>query len=142
MPLIAAGNSVATGNIIGRILPAPFIIQPDFTVAYDEALLTSEPTSEREGDGQTVVYELNPDAVWSDGTDITADDFEFTWQLQRSSDPADGGCPALLSTTGFDQIGSVEGSEDGKTVTVTYDTPYPDWKSIFTPLPGTPARHR
>ncbi len=136
MPLIAAGNSVATGNIIGRILPAPFIIQPDFTVAYDEALLTSEPTSEREGDGQTVVYELNPDAVWSDGTDITADDFEFTWQLQRSSDPADGGCPALLSTTGFDQIGSVEGSEDGKTVTVTYDTPYPDWKSIFTLFPA------
>src|SRR3954467_9052476 len=70
-------------------------------------------------------------AVWSDGEPITADDFAFSWNLQKSSDPAAGGCAALLSTTGYDQVASVEGSDDGKTVTVTMATPFADWKALF-----------
>ncbi|MGY1748421.1 ABC transporter family substrate-binding protein [Modestobacter sp. SYSU DS0511] len=131
-PNIAAGNAVSTANIIHGVLPGAFNALPDFSVVYNEDLLTEEPTLE-EVDGQQVnTYTISPDAVWSDGTPITADDFEFTWRSSRSGDPADGGCPANLSTTGYEQIASVEGSgDDNKTVTVTYETPFSDWQSLF-----------
>ena len=28
----------------------------------------------------TITYEISPDAVWEDGSPITAADFECTWQ--------------------------------------------------------------
>jgi peptide/nickel transport system substrate-binding protein len=131
MPLISAGNVVSVANIEAQLLPQAYLIQPDFSIAYNDALLTDEPTSQVNGDTQTVTYHINPDAVWSDGEQITADDFNFTWQLQRSADPADGGCATLLSTTGYDQMTAVDGADNGKTVTVTYSPPFSDWKGAF-----------
>jgi len=131
-PLISAGNATSVANIEAELLPSAFDVQPDFSVTYNEDLLTSEPTLSTEGGTQVNVYEINPDAVWSDGTPITADDFEFSWNLQKNADPATGGCPDLLSTTGYEQIASVEGSGDeNKTVTVTYTTPFSDWQSLW-----------
>ncbi|WP_222192213.1 ABC transporter family substrate-binding protein [Modestobacter italicus] len=130
-PNIAAGNATSVANVLIRVLPSPYHIQPDFTVEYNDELLTEEPTLEETDGVQVNTYSINPDAVWSDGTPITADDFEFTWRANRSGDPADGGCAAVLSTTGYDIIESIEGSDDGKTVTVTYTTPYADWQGNF-----------
>ncbi|MGI8626201.1 MAG: ABC transporter family substrate-binding protein [Geodermatophilaceae bacterium] len=136
IPLIAAGNSVATANILIRILPAPFVTLPDFTIGVDEDLMASEPTLEETDGGQIITYEINEDAVWSDGEPITAADFEFTWRIQRSADPADDGCASLLGTTGYDLIESVEPGDNDKTAVVTYTSPFPDWKSIFTLFPA------
>lgn len=131
-PNIASGNATSTANIMNGILPGAFNVLPDFSIVYNENLLAEEPTLETEGDKQVNTYVINDDAVWSDGTPITADDFEFTWRSSRSTDPADGGCASLLSTTGYEDIESVEGSgEDNKTVTVTYTTPFADWQSLF-----------
>jgi peptide/nickel transport system substrate-binding protein len=130
-PFISAGNATSVANIEAQMFPSTFDLQPDFTVKWNENLLTEEPTSEVNGDTQTVTYKLNPDAVWSDGEPITADDFTFTWNLRKSADPATGGCPAILSTTGYDQMQSVEGSDDGHTVTVTFSPPFSDWQANF-----------
>ncbi|GAB3360806.1 ABC transporter family substrate-binding protein [Modestobacter lapidis] len=130
-PNIAAGNAVSTANILNGILPGTFNALPDFSVEYNDNLLAEEPTLETEGGTQVNVYTIRDEAVWSDGTPITADDFEFTWRSSRSGDPAAGGCASVLSTTGYEQIESVEGSDDGKTVTVTYATPYADWQGLF-----------
>ena len=135
-PLVSAGNATSVANILVRILPAPFRIYPDFTIKADTTLLASEPTTTIESGKQIVVYKLNPKAVWSDGDPIDAKDFEFTWNIQKSSDPAKGGCPALLGTTGYDQIDSVIGSDNDKTVTVTYGSPFADWQSLFTLFPA------
>src|SRR4029078_2213782 len=64
-PLISAGNATSVANIEAQMFPSTFDIQPDFTVKWNEDLLTEEPTSEVNGDTQTVTYKLNPDAVWS-----------------------------------------------------------------------------
>ncbi|KQS68326.1 ABC transporter family substrate-binding protein [Modestobacter sp. Leaf380] len=131
-PFIAAGNSTATQTIIGRVLPSAYNVAADFSVAWDENVLASEPTLDSGSGSQVNTYEINPDAVWSDGTPITADDFAFTWKANRSADPADGGCASVLSTNGYANIASVEGSgDDNKTVTVTYAEPYSDWQSLF-----------
>ncbi len=43
-------------------------------------IISSEPVSLTP---ETIVYTLNPKAVWSDGVPITAADFEYAWELQR-----------------------------------------------------------
>src|ERR1700712_3996937 len=124
MPLISAGNATSTADMEVGVLPEAYIIQPDLTVKYNSDLLASEPTSSVSGTTQTVTYKINPKANWSDGKPITADDFKFTWNIQKSNDPTKGGCAALLSTTGYDQIQSVAGTDSGKTVKVTISPPF------------------
>jgi len=130
-PVIGAGFSVATAQLEVQVLPGPFRLRPDLTVVHDDELLTSAPTSGLSGDRQVVTYRLNPRASWSDGQPITAGDFAFSWRMQRSADPARGGCPALVSTTGYDQIVSVQGRDAGRTAEVTFRPPFADWKSLF-----------
>jgi peptide/nickel transport system substrate-binding protein len=136
LPLIAAGNSVSTAYGEIRVLLTPFRTYPDFTIKPDNDLVVGEPTTQTTNGKQVVNYKINPKAVWSDGQPITAKDFEFTWRAQRSADPAKGGCASLIATTGYDQIASVEGSDNDKTVTVTYAKPFSDWKSLFQLLPA------
>jgi glutathione transport system substrate-binding protein len=130
-PLISAGNSVAIAYMEIRVLPGPTKFTPDFKVVPDLELLTTAPTAETKNGKQVVTYKLNQNAVWSDGQAISAKDFIFSWNLQKSSDPAKGGCPDLISTTGYDQIETVEGSDNDKTVTVTFAKPYADWLSLY-----------
>lgn len=137
--LIAAGNSTSTGYMMIQVMPEPYHITPNFEVVPNNDLVVGDPTSAVTNGKQVVTYRLNPAAKWSDGTPISAEDFAFSYEVQRSADPADGGCPALLSTTGYDQMESVEGSDNDKTVTVTYKTPYADWRSSFTQQQLLPA---
>jgi peptide/nickel transport system substrate-binding protein len=134
-PAISSGNSVATAYAEIRTLLSPFRTYPDFTLKPDTDLVVGEPSTENTGGKQVVTYKINPAAVWSDGQPITAKDFEFTWRIQKSADPAKGGCAALISTTGYDQIESVEGADNDKTVTVTFTKPYSDWKGLFALYP-------
>ncbi|HWC38964.1 MAG TPA: ABC transporter family substrate-binding protein [Acidimicrobiales bacterium] len=86
---------------------------------------------------QTVVYQIDDRATWSDGVPITADDFVYNWQAQ-SGDPLYtdvGGRPFdAVSIAGYSQIASVTGSNRGKTVTVVFKTPYGSWESLFNNL--------
>ncbi len=71
-PYIAAGNSVATAYAEIRTLLAPFRTYPDFTIKPDTDLMAGEPTSETTAGKQVVTYKINPAAVWSDGTAVSA----------------------------------------------------------------------
>jgi len=135
-PIISSGNATSVANILVRILPGVTQLLPDFSVTFDPELLTEEPTLEDVDGAQVNTYSINPDAVWSDGTPITADDFIFAAKMQDSEFVE--ACPdgGILGTTGYDQIESIEGSDDGKTVTVTYETPFADWQSLFTLFPA------
>jgi peptide/nickel transport system substrate-binding protein len=137
--LIAAGNSTSTGYLMVGVIASPYNIEPDFQYKVNKDMVVGEPTSTESGGKQVVVYKINPNAKWSDGQPIGAKDFKYSWEAQRSSEPSKGGCAALLSTTGYDQIEAVEGSDNDKTVTVTYSKPYADWKSSFTQQQLLPA---
>ena len=137
--LIAAGNSTSTGYLMVQVMPQPYKLTPDFKVVPDSNLVVGEPTSADSGGKQVVTYKLNPNAKWSDGKPIDAKDFIYSWNVQKSADPKEGGCAALLSTTGYEQMAAVEGSDNDKTVTVTYSSPYADWKSAFTQQQLLPA---
>jgi peptide/nickel transport system substrate-binding protein len=119
-------------EVLDQVWPSAYIIQPNLTLKLDTNVVTSATVTKT--NPQTVVYQINPKATWSDGVPINADDFIYNWQAQ-SGNPAykDVGGKAYLpaSTSGYSSIKSVTGSNNGKTVTVVFAKPYSDWKSLF-----------
>lgn len=122
----ADSNTFDFAEVLDGVLPQPFIVYPDLSIKVNEDMMTSiEQTSTNP---QTIVYKIRPEATWDDGTPISADDWVYSWKTQNGKDCAE--CSAA-STAGYDQIKSVTGSDNGKTVTVVYNTPYTDWKQPF-----------
>ena len=84
---------------------------------------------------QTVVYQIDPRAQWSDGAPVDAQDFVYAWLSQSGTGhDVDGAADSVASSYGYDDIASVVGSNGGKTVTVVFQKPYADWESLFESL--------
>ena len=138
------------------VWPQAFIVNNKLQPVLNNQLLESAAVTE--SSPQTVVYKINPKAVWSDGTPITADDFIYNWQAQSGNSAYTdvGGQPYDDATTaGYNQIASVVGSApsggaacapgstadrnaglcpNGRTVTVTFKPSFADWRSLYTNL--------
>ncbi|MBB6173565.1 peptide/nickel transport system substrate-binding protein [Nocardiopsis mwathae] len=113
------GGSVYTNQMLEGILPSVGRWAPDGeTYEHDMDLLAEEPELIEE-DPFTFQFKLRPEAVWNDGTPITADDFEVTWKMAAS--PEEGHCDGCRSRAPgeYDDVEKIEGTDDGKTVTVT-----------------------
>ena len=129
-PHTESGDSAGTRMVLGAVLPSAFEIgTTGIPTANPELITQSELISTKP---ETIVYTLNPNAVWSDGVPITAADFVYAWQQQRAISPTDPG--AVSSTEGYRDIAAVTGSNKGHTVTVTFRTPFADWKMLFANL--------
>jgi peptide/nickel transport system substrate-binding protein len=127
--LTSAGDTFETAEVENAIYPNAYNVLPDLSPVLNTDLLTSATVTS--SSPQTIVYVINPKAVWSDGTPITADDFTYLWKAQDGVDCTK--CD-IASTTGYAQIASITGSNNGQTVTVVFKTPFSDWKSLFSNL--------
>ncbi len=129
-PNTSAGDSPGTRTVLGGVLPSPFVVNslgaptPNSNLIVQSELVDTKP--------ETIVYTLNPKAVWSDGVPITAADFKYAWDEQRG-DPVVSS-PDALSIAGYRDIASVAGSNGGHTVTVTFKTTFADWQMLFANL--------
>ena len=61
-------------------------------------------TWETSEDGLTWTFHLRPDLKWSDGSDLTAEDFVYSWK--RLADPA------LAAPYGYDLLSMIEGYDE------------------------------
>jgi peptide/nickel transport system substrate-binding protein len=89
-------------------------------------LLVEAPTEQNGGiktNPFTLTYKLRPEAVWDDGSQITSEDVKFTWDAIMKT-------TGTISTTGYDQIKSIDTS-DPKTVVITFKDVYSDWQDLF-----------
>ncbi|QRP47255.1 ABC transporter family substrate-binding protein [Amycolatopsis sp. FDAARGOS 1241] len=122
----AEGNVFETGMVTKGILPYTFYSTPDLKPVLNKDFVESADVTST--NPQVVVYKINPKAVWDDGTPFNADDFVYNWKVQNGKD-----CPdcAAASTSGYDQVSKVEGSDNGKTVTVTFSKPFTDWRQLW-----------
>jgi peptide/nickel transport system substrate-binding protein len=130
--LLAGDNEFVLTEILDQTLPRVFVVQPNLQPVLNTEVVTS--ASVVKTSPQTVVYQINPKAVWSDGVPISASDFIYNWQAQSGNPKFKdvGGKPFLpAATDGYSQIASVTGSNGGKTVTVVFSKPYGDWRSLF-----------
>ena len=120
----SANNSFYLGQVLNQIWPSPFIMDQSAKFVLDKDIVSSA-TSAMVGGKQVVTYTINPKAVWSDGTPLTADDFIYMFQAS-SGDPQYtdvGGAPYdTAGSSGYNQIESVVGSNPNPTVTTTTDS--------------------
>jgi peptide/nickel transport system substrate-binding protein len=121
-------NGPDVQNVIANVYPSVFRAHPDLVARLDTDFMDgAELTAEQP---QTVTYRIRGDAVWSDGTPISADDFVYFWEQQNGTIEGND----VASTAGYEDIGSVTGSADGKTVTVRFERPFADWPGLFSNL--------
>ena len=129
------GNDVDTNTLLSPTQGGPLRITTDGGTEVNPDYASSvELTSE---DPQVVEIKLNPKAVWEDGTPITVADYEATWKALNGSNEE----YQVVSTTGWDQIGSVEQGADEFDVKITFSSAFADWQSLFggTVLPAAIA---
>ena len=135
--------------VLNMTLPGPYISQPDLTFVMDDNMMESITVVSE--DPQVIEYKVKPEAAWSDGAPIDCDDFYMAWMSSTGKltvpNPdftgpgavdADGvEIPETLpvfntaSTTGYEDISSLECSEDGFTITATFATIFADWQVLF-----------
>lgn len=125
-PLSAAGDTTGARQIQWPLYPHTFVTRADGTTVVNDALLESAKVVGESP--MKVEYRIKPGAVWSDGTPITVADFKFTQAVQ---DPKQ--CPACKRafSEGYSAMTAIDGSDEGRTVTITYAKPFAQWQALF-----------
>lgn len=125
----ALSSSDDNRAIVNAMMPRAFRSTPNGTLLPDTDYLVS---AERVAAAvpQKVVYTIQPNASWNDGTPITWKDFAAQWQALN------GPNPAYQSTVpeGYDAISSVTRGADDKQAVVTFRGDYAEWQALFSPL--------
>ena len=148
-------NEFVLQEIMQLVWPTVYFVNNKLALTLNTDLVTKVAVATKPV--ETITYTINPKAVWSDGTPITADDFIYNWQSQSGNAAfTDVGGAAFqpAGTTGYSSIASVTGSNpaggaacdagsaanfnaglcpNGNTVTVKFAaaTPFADWQSLF-----------
>ncbi|MGH3834395.1 MAG: ABC transporter family substrate-binding protein [Pseudonocardiaceae bacterium] len=119
------GTLLENSEVMEALMPGAFVVQPDASVTVDENYFTSiELTGQ---DPQQITYTINPKATWNDGTSLTWRDLQSQWQALNGTNNAF----LAASTTGYEDITSVERGEDDKQAVVTFARNFGEWRSLF-----------
>lgn len=124
-PHNVADSSVVTSALSQLLLPSAFRQQDDGTRRLDTNLMRSAEVTAQEP--FTVVYEIRPEASWSDGAPIAAEDFVYLYQAMQEE-------PGVAGAAGYRLISGVRSRDGGKRVEVTFAKPYPGWQTLFSDL--------
>jgi peptide/nickel transport system substrate-binding protein len=115
-------------EVTDALMPGAFRVLPDASVEVNTDYFTSVELTSSEP--QVVTYTIRAEATWDDGTPITWQDLQAQWQAMNSSNPAF----EVASTTGYEDIASVERGGDDKQAVVTFARVFGEWRSLFSPL--------
>ncbi|MBL1087584.1 ABC transporter family substrate-binding protein [Streptomyces actinomycinicus] len=124
-----ADADAATGRVAQAVLPSMFRLDASGRPVANPAYLESAKVIETEP-RQVVLYKLNQQAVWSDGREIGAADFVAQWRALSGKNSAYW----TARNAGYDRIAKIERGANDLQVRVTFDRPYADWRSLFSPL--------
>ncbi|MFJ2864749.1 ABC transporter family substrate-binding protein [Kitasatospora sp. NPDC087314] len=132
-PIQTDGSESSTISVTKPLLPTFFRSDAAGTQTVNPAYLQDAHAELRDG-RQVVVWTLNPKAHWSDGTPITWRDIEANWRALNGKDPA----YRPSSSTGFEQVSSVERGKDDFQAVMTFDRPFSEWQSMFNGAANAP----
>jgi peptide/nickel transport system substrate-binding protein len=132
-PNTAAGAASSTPTLMASVLPSAYNVSPKLVpLVNSDLLLSVEATSTSP---LVIQYTINPRAVWSDGVAVSGEDFIYAWQSQRGDGvDVDGQADQTASTLGYRDVSSITTGRGGKIVTVTFSTPFTDWRVMFNHL--------
>ena len=117
--VVAACGGSSSGDTAAPAAESAYpTIEQCADVSYDYAAPAAA------GNGMKVTYDIAPEAVWEDGSPITVADFKATFDASLNT-------PGSISTSGYDQITSVEAGTSDKQVVVTLKSVYAPWRGLF-----------
>lgn len=125
-PISSSGDSTTQRQQQWPFYPHPFLFNADGSVTVNEQLLESAQVIQ--DDPMVVEYVIRDEAVWSDGTPISADDFKYTQAVQDPRQCAN--CKAAF-TSGYSTMSDVKADTGSKTFTVTFEKPFAQWQQLF-----------
>jgi ABC-type transport system substrate-binding protein len=117
-----ADQSAITTALSEMLLPSVFRPGPDGTAQLDRTLMLSAAVTKAKP--YTVTYQIRADASWSDAAPVAAEDFVYLREQLTSQ-------PGIVDAAGYRLITDIAARDAGKTVEVTFDKPYPGWRSLF-----------
>jgi peptide/nickel transport system substrate-binding protein len=115
-------NNTWTAWTAGIATPGAYIVRPNFT--FQNYMVSRTDVTKKPF---TLTYHIKPKAKWSDGRQVTADDFIFTWKT--FVDPKN----EIASRSGYDSITKAK-KINAKTVRFTFNKTYAPYKTIFTAI--------
>lgn len=124
-PHLLANQTTVTRALGQLVLPSVFHTGPDGSPLLDQTLMVSAEVTKAAP--YTVTYSIQPQAAWSDGAPIAAEDFAYLWQQMRSQ-------PGVIDPAGYRLITGVSARDGGRVADVTFSQPYPGWRSLFDDL--------
>ena len=124
-PYAIADYSPAAQAVASMVLPSAFVMAADGTVGTDPDVVDWVAVTSL--NPFTVTYLLDRKASWSDGTPITAEDFSYLRDQLLVQ-------PGTVASAGYRLISAIRSRDAGKTVDVEFSTPFPEWRSLFSPL--------
>jgi peptide/nickel transport system substrate-binding protein len=127
----AADASPATTLADQALLPTLFTLDAGGKATADQDYLVS--AEQVSSAPQTVVYTLNPKAVWSNGKPLGVADFADQWHALSGTDAAFAAAGAAHAD-GYDGITAVTPGAKPNQVKVVFAHSYAPWRSLFTPL--------
>lgn len=119
-----AANNQGNAYFYPLWTPSPFFVDYDFSLKLDKDYMES--VTVKSTDPQVVEYKWRPEAVWSDGAPVGCKDMYLLYLAAVSPTRAFDSPPA-----GYDQISKLDCSPDGRTVTVTFKTPFADYRGLW-----------
>lgn len=122
------GTDGSTSDIMAAVLEQPFYADAKGIPHNNKNLVASYTVTS--SPQQVVTLELNPQAVWEDGTPVSEADFEAQWKALNGANPAF----QTSTNIGYDQIQSIKPGKDAKEVVITFAKPYSEWQGLFSPL--------
>ncbi|MEO3800291.1 ABC transporter family substrate-binding protein [Nonomuraea sp. B1E8] len=123
------GNLAMAAVVSNALLPSPFLSDEKAEITVNDNYVIDARVTERRPE-QVVTYTLNPKARWSDGRPITWADYQAQWRALNGRDPDF----RIASSTGYQDIGKVARGRNDFEVVVTFERPFGDWQSLFSPL--------
>jgi ABC-type transport system substrate-binding protein len=120
-----ADASTITSALSQLLLPSVFRQKDDGTVQLDKTLMRSADVISQQP--FVVAYEIRPEASWSDGAPIAAEDFDYLYKAMRDE-------PGVIGPAGYRLISGLQSRDGGKRVEVSFSQPYPGWQTLFSNL--------
>jgi peptide/nickel transport system substrate-binding protein len=120
------GAQVDAAQVISALMPTTYTSDAVGAPIWNKDYLASEPALTA-NPKQVVTFDINPKAVWYDGTPITWEDFYWQWRANNGTDKA----YQIASANGYEDIESVQKGKDDREVIVTFKHKYADWPSVF-----------
>nr|WP_240393888.1 ABC transporter family substrate-binding protein [Corynebacterium lactis] len=134
-PHLLQDMSPVTSLVARLTLPSAFVPAPKGEVAGAEKWLlnsdfldSAEPVG-ADGAGATthVRYVIKQGAQWSDGTPISGEDFRYLYSQITST-------PGAMNLASYELVDSIEVSNGGRQVDVSFKRPIAQWQQLFSNL--------